>query len=100
MTNTMNQNPRVVLNAADALVLGALSDGGGDYFDYLRVVADRIGMPHREVRVRCRRLVRKGFARLEHLFSEDDGLTAGSTYVTTRQGKHIIKLYREMRGEA
>ena len=85
------------MNGQDARVLGALSAGDGDYFDYLRTVAAELDMPHREVRVRVRRLARKGYARIEHLFNDTDGLTAGSTYVTTREGQRILAIYRSLR---
>lgn len=79
------------VNAKDRLVLEALSPGDGDYFMYLRAIANEIDMPHREVRIRSRRLTRNGLARLEHLFDDGTGLTAGSTYVTTQAGRLALQ---------
>lgn len=71
-------------------VLAALADDRDGYYPYLRTVAEEIGVPHRDVRNAARALARHGYAKIEHLFNDTDGLTAGSTYVRTAAGRVVL----------
>lgn len=82
--------PTVTLSDRQRRVLAALSDAG-EWSEYLTSIASRIDMPHRDVRNAARALTRKGLARREHLFDEATALTAGSTYVRTREGARIAR---------
>lgn len=80
----------VRMSARQRVVLAALSDERGDYFTYMRVVAEEVEMPPRDVRNAARALARKGYARIEHLFDDMTAMTAGSTYVRTVEGNRAL----------
>ena len=74
-----------------ARILAALKGTGDDpagvgWFYYIDVIAEEAGVTRREARIAVRALTRMGFARLERIFDDGTGLTAGSGYGITLKG--------------
>ena len=60
-------------------------DYGSESWPYLSTVAKELEMTHGDVRNAARARARKGFVRVQLLF-DDNGYTAGSTYIITEAG--------------
>lgn len=56
------------------------------YSVFFKEIAKRTGLPRSDVRVAARALARKALAEYQRVFSEDDGLIAGSGYCATEAG--------------
>lgn len=82
-------NPYTVgLAPLERTILLAFRRHGNPEWGYsFKWISKMSGVPLHQVKRPVRGLARKGLVRLERLFSEDDGLTAGSGYMMTAGGE-------------
>lgn len=84
------------LNPAEKKVLGFLAETYSEDFGYTGFswISKRTRLPRNKVRLACRSLKRKGFAKFSSGLWNDDGQPAGSGYSASREGVAFIETLR------